>query len=109
MNILIPSLFRLHCIMGPSGVIPNLNLIDSLAEHAKIDIWSMIPSLVDELGEAPDILPKLKSSKFICASGGKTYTAIIILEYLDRACRFIFDTLTLVIIKDLLAQRLPLR
>ncbi|OAA59696.1 Chloramphenicol acetyltransferase-like domain protein [Niveomyces insectorum RCEF 264] len=70
MNILLPSLFRLHCVMGPASVIPNLNLIDSLAEHGKIDIWSMIPSLVDELGEAPDILPKLASSKFICASGG---------------------------------------
>jgi hypothetical protein len=92
MNILIPSLFNLHCIMGPPGVIPNLNLIDSLAEHGKIDIWSMIPSLVDELGEAPDILPKLKSSKFICASGGKT--RIIMLERPDRACRIVFGTLT---------------
>ena len=73
MNILIPSLFRLHCIMGPINVIPNLNLIDSIAEYGEIDIWSMIPSLVDELGEAPDILPKLKSSKFICASGGKIF------------------------------------
>ena len=71
MNILIPCLFRLHCIMGPVGVIPNMNLIDSLAEHARIDIWSMIPSLVDELGETPDVLAKFKSSKFICASGGK--------------------------------------
>ncbi|MCJ1385508.1 hypothetical protein MMC17_008631 [Xylographa soralifera] len=70
MNILLPSLFGLHCIMGPAGVIPNMNLIESLAEHARIDIWSMIPSLVDELGEIPDVLAKFKSSKFICASGG---------------------------------------
>lgn len=91
MNILIPSLFRLHCIMGPPGVIPNLNLISSLAEHAKIDIWSMIPSLVDELGEAPDILPKLRSSKFICASGGKT--PIVILVIPEQMC-LLFRTLT---------------
>lgn len=71
MDILLPSLFNLHCILGPPGVIPNMNLIDSLAEHAKIDIWSMVPSLVDELGETPDVLPKLRSSKFICASGGE--------------------------------------
>lgn len=71
MDILIPCLFRLHCIMGPTGVIPNMNLIKSLAKHAKIDIWSMIPSLVDDLGEAPDVLAELKSSKFICASGGE--------------------------------------
>lgn len=70
MNILLPSLFRLHCIMGPTGVIPNMNLVESLADYAEIDIWSMVPSLVDELGETPDILAKLKPSKFICASGG---------------------------------------
>ncbi|KAJ3533667.1 hypothetical protein NM208_g7881 [Fusarium decemcellulare] len=70
MNILLPSLFGLHCIMGPKGVIPSINLIESLADHAEIDIWSMVPSLVDELGETPDILVKLKPSKFICASGG---------------------------------------
>lgn len=76
MNILLPSLFRLHCIMGPAGVIPNMNLIESLAEHARIDIWSMIPSLVDELGETPDVLAKFKSSKFICASGGEHIPSI---------------------------------
>ncbi|KAI1268145.1 hypothetical protein F5Y18DRAFT_442588 [Xylariaceae sp. FL1019] len=70
MDMVIPALFGLHCVMGPRDVIPNLELISSLAEHAKIDIWSMIPSLTDELGEAPDILPKLSRSKFICASGG---------------------------------------
>jgi hypothetical protein len=48
-----------------------MNLIESLAEQAKINIWSMVPSLVDELGETPDVLAKFKSSKFICASGGK--------------------------------------
>lgn len=104
MNILIPSLFRLHCIMGPPGVIPNLNLIDSLAEHVDIDIWSMIPSLVDELGEAPDILTKLKNSKFICASGGKTI--IVMLGYRNRAYSLMFGTLTWMRMKGLLAQLL---
>ncbi|KAK3167235.1 putative secondary metabolism biosynthetic enzyme [Lepraria neglecta] len=70
MNILLPSLFGLHCILGPAGVLPNMNLVESLADHGRIDIWSMVPSLVDELGETPDVLVKFKSSKFICASGG---------------------------------------
>ncbi|KAI9147525.1 transferase family [Paramyrothecium foliicola] len=72
MDIMIPALFGLHCILGPAGVIPNMGLIESLAEHGKIDIWSMVPSLVDELGETPDVLAKFSSSKFICASGGPT-------------------------------------
>ncbi|KAI4194481.1 MAG: hypothetical protein LQ348_002638 [Seirophora lacunosa] len=70
MDIILPSLFGLHCIMGPAGVVPNMHLVESLADHGRIDIWSMVPSLVDELGETPDVLAKFKSSKFICASGG---------------------------------------
>ncbi|CAI6090485.1 unnamed protein product [Clonostachys chloroleuca] len=70
MDILLPALLNLHCVLGPVGVLPNMNLIESLAEQAKINIWSMVPSLVDELGETPDVLTKFKSSKFICASGG---------------------------------------
>ncbi len=71
MDILMPALFNLVCVLGPVGVLPNIGLIESLADKAKIDIWSMVPSLVDELGECPDVLRKLTHSKFICASGGK--------------------------------------
>jgi hypothetical protein len=74
MDILMPSLFNLHCVLGPSKVLPNIGLLDLLAEHGKIDIWSMVPSLADELGETPDVLQKFGSSKFICASGGKHVT-----------------------------------
>lgn len=77
MDILMPALFNLHCVLGPAGVLPNINLVESLADHGKIDIWSMVPSLVDELGEAPEVLAKLKSSKFICASGGKHILFIV--------------------------------
>ncbi|UKZ61328.1 putative NRPS-like protein biosynthetic cluster [Trichoderma atroviride] len=70
MDILMPALFDLQCVLGPVGVLPNINLIESLAENMDIDIWSMVPSLVDELGETPEVLAKLQKSKFICASGG---------------------------------------
>ncbi|KAI7968688.1 hypothetical protein EIK77_005704 [Talaromyces pinophilus] len=70
MDILMPALFNLQCVLGPVGVLPNLNLVERLAVDVKIDIWSMVPSLVDELGEAPSILAQLAPSKFICASGG---------------------------------------
>lgn len=71
MDILMPALFGLQCVLGPPDVIPNLALIETLAESNAVDIWSMVPSLVDELGETPEILEKFRSSKFICASGGK--------------------------------------
>ena len=72
-----PALFNLHCILGPAGVLPHLGLIESLADHAEIDIWSMVPSLADELGENPAVLAKFKSSKFICASGGPVSPLIV--------------------------------
>ncbi|KAL6916435.1 hypothetical protein FSST1_007930 [Fusarium sambucinum] len=77
MDILIPALCSLHCILGPAGVLPNLGLLELLADHAKIDIWSMVPSLADELGEHPDVLAKFKPSKFICASGGPVSPLIV--------------------------------
>lgn len=93
MNIILPALFGLHCILGPATILPNINLIESLADHGKIDIWSMVPSLVDELGETPEVLVKLKSSKFICASGGKqicsiifAFILIILILLLYRSC-----------------------
>lgn len=73
MDIMMPALFDLRCVLGPSNVLPNMNLVESLVDQAGIDIWSMVPSLVDELGETPDVLAKFKTcgSKFICASGGE--------------------------------------
>ncbi|KAM0262592.1 hypothetical protein ACHAQJ_001637 [Trichoderma viride] len=70
MDVLMPALFDLHCVLSPVGVLSNVNLVEKIAQSAKIDIWSMVPSLVDELGETPEVLAKLSQSKFICASGG---------------------------------------
>jgi len=71
MNILINAFFGTCNVLGPSGVIPHLGLIDSLLDHGRIDAWSIVPSLVDEIGEDPTVLSKFKSAKFIVASGGK--------------------------------------
>jgi acyl-CoA synthetase (AMP-forming)/AMP-acid ligase II len=54
MDILMPALFD-----------------EKLADHAKIDIWSMVPSLVDELGDTRDVLARFTNAKFVCASGGQ--------------------------------------
>ncbi|KAM5341912.1 hypothetical protein ACJ41O_014943 [Fusarium nematophilum] len=77
MDILMPALHNLHCVLGPASVLPNINLVESLAETAAVDIWSMVPSLVDEVGETPHVLAKLKRSKFICASGGPVSPASV--------------------------------
>jgi hypothetical protein len=71
-NILMNAFYAMHGVIGPANVIPNIDLIDSLLDHGKIDIWNIVPSLVDELGETPDVLQKFTSAKFICASGGES-------------------------------------
>ena len=70
MDIVVPAFFQLHCILGPSGVLPNMSLIENLVDHAKIDIWHLVPSLADELGETSSVLAKFASAKFVCVSGG---------------------------------------
>lgn len=80
MDILMPALFDLRCVLGPVGVLPNMNLVEKLADHADIGIWSMVPSLVDELGDTPDVLAKLSGSKFICASGGQSLPTLLHLD-----------------------------
>lgn len=35
MDILMPALFKLHCVSGPVGVLPNLNLVERLAVDVK--------------------------------------------------------------------------
>lgn len=71
MDIVVPSFFKLHCVLGPTGVLPNMALFENLVDFAKIDIWHMIPSLADELGENPSLLAKFASAKFVCVSGGE--------------------------------------
>lgn len=58
-------------MLGPAHVPPTLALIESLLDHAKIKIWSIIPSIVDDIGESPAIHKKFKDAKVIIASGGE--------------------------------------
>lgn len=71
MNVLINSFYGTCNVLGPANVTPSLGLIDSLLDHAKISVWSIIPSIVDEIGENPAVHNKFKDSKIIVASGGK--------------------------------------
>lgn len=71
MDIVVPAFFKLHCVLGPPRVLPNISLVESLLDHANIDIWHLVPSLADELGETPSVLAKFTKAKFICVSGGK--------------------------------------
>ena len=71
MNVLIHSFYGTCNVLGPANVAPSLGLIDSLLDHAKIDIWSIIPSIVDEIGKNSAVHAKLKDSKIIIVAGGE--------------------------------------
>lgn len=71
MNVLIRAFYRTSNVIGPVGVLSTVNLVESLIDHTNIKIWSIIPSIVDEIGETPAISAKFASAKIIIASGGK--------------------------------------
>ncbi|KAK2873399.1 putative secondary metabolism biosynthetic enzyme [Arthroderma sp. PD_2] len=70
MNIFIVAFHRTSNVLGPVGVLSTINLLDSLLDHTDIRCWSVIPSIVDEIGETPAIRAKFAKSKVIIASGG---------------------------------------
>ncbi|KAI9750497.1 MAG: Transmembrane osmosensor [Chaenotheca gracillima] len=70
MNILINPFYGTCNVLGPVGVPSSVELIDSLLDYGNIKVWSIIPSIVDEIGEIPAVHTKFKNSKIIIASGG---------------------------------------
>lgn len=71
MNVLINAFYGTCNVLGPAHVPPSLALIDSLLDHARITVWHIVPSVVDEIGETPAIHGKFKDAKIIIASGGE--------------------------------------
>ena len=71
MNVLINAFYGTCSVLGPAHVSPSLALIDSLLDHAKIKVWCIIPSIVDEIGQTPTVHAKFKDAKIIIASGGE--------------------------------------
>lgn len=70
MNVLIRAFYGTSNVIGPVGVLSTVNLIDSLLDHTNVKVWSIIPSIVDEIGETPGISAKFSGAKIIIASGG---------------------------------------
>ena len=73
MNILIPAFHGTNNVLGPPNAPPNITLIEALLDHTNINIWSIIPSIVDDIGETPRVHKKfkMKNTKAIVVSGGK--------------------------------------
>jgi hypothetical protein len=71
MNVLVRAFYGTSNVIGPVGVLSTINLVDSLIDHTNIKIWSIIPSIVDEIGETPAVSAKFSGAKIIIASGGK--------------------------------------
>ena len=80
MNIIVRIFYNTTNTLGPVGVLPNIDFIESLLDHTDTRLWSMIPALVDEIGETPKVLAKFAKAKFIIASGGRCPVS------LQRAC-----------------------
>lgn len=71
MNIPVRIFYNTTNTIGPVGQIPTIDHIEALLDHTDTRLWSMIPALVDEIGETPKVLAKFAKAKFIIASGGR--------------------------------------
>ncbi|KAL8788421.1 MAG: hypothetical protein Q9195_007300 [Heterodermia aff. obscurata] len=70
MNVLVNAFYGTCDVLGPAHISPSLALIDTLLDIGRIKVWSIIPSIVDEIGESPAVHEKFKVAKIIIASGG---------------------------------------
>lgn len=70
MNVLINAFYGTCNVLGPANISPSLTLIDTLLDKGRIKVWSIIPSIVDDIGETPAVHEKFKDAKIIIASGG---------------------------------------
>ena len=71
MNVLVNAFYGTCNVLGPAHISPSLALIDTLLDIGRIKVWSIVPSIVDDIGETPAIHEKFKDAKIIIASGGK--------------------------------------
>jgi hypothetical protein len=78
MNVLINPFFGTCNVIGPVGQTPSITLIDQLLDYGHIKIWSIIPSIVDDIGETPKVHCKFSTSKVIIASGGKHSCGLVL-------------------------------
>lgn len=68
MNVIMPALYSLHCILDTEDPMHAGDVMAKLVESAKVDIWNLMPCLVDELGEShisPDRMQLLFSDKLV--------------------------------------------
>lgn len=70
MNTLVNAFYETVNVIGPPFASPTLSLIDSLLDNVKIDRWSIIPSIVDEIGDDETVHSKFNKQQVIIASGG---------------------------------------
>ncbi|KAI1361904.1 Pyoverdine/dityrosine biosynthesis protein-domain-containing protein [Xylaria arbuscula] len=73
MNIIMPALHSLNCILAPANDMSATDLIEKLAETAKVDKWDLVPSFVNELGEAhigTERMQSLFSKSFLLPTRG---------------------------------------
>lgn len=76
MNILIRAFYGTRNVISPFGVLSTINVIDALLDCTDIKTWSIMPSIIDEIGETPSIATKFKGSKAIIASGGEYFSTV---------------------------------
>lgn len=66
----LPFYYELSIVMGPTSVPVNLDLVNSMLDHADIDGSLLAPSTLEEISKDPPSLARMAKTSFTLFGGG---------------------------------------
>jgi hypothetical protein len=66
-----PFFYELSIVLGPAMVPVNLDLVNSMFDHANVDGSCLAPSTLEEISKDPKSLERISKTLFTCFGGGR--------------------------------------
>ena len=67
-----PFFYELSIVLGPAGVPVNLDLVNAMFDHGKVDGSLLAPSTLEEISKEPTSLQRIAKTDFTCFGGGQS-------------------------------------
>jgi hypothetical protein len=67
----LPFFYESSIVLGPASVPVNLDLINTMFDHAKVDGSLLAPSSIEEISKDPASLERIGKTKFTVYGGGE--------------------------------------
>lgn len=66
-----PFFYELSIVLGPAMVPVNLDLVDSMFDHANVDGSCLAPSTLEDISKSKESLARMSKTLFTCFGGGQ--------------------------------------